>query len=127
MPLYGHELSESVDPLTAGLGSSVKLEKPNFIGQNALKTIHDRPNRPVRVGLKLSSRRIAREHSELFLGTERVGEVTSGTFSPTLDQSIAMAYVAAPFAAAGTAIEVDIRGKREAAEVVSLPFYKRRK
>lgn len=125
MPLYGHELSENVDPLTAGLGFAVKLEKANFIGRDALLKFKDQPNRPVRVGLKLESRRIAREHSEVFVGSERAGEVSSGTFSPTLEQSIAMAYVTKVHAKIGTSVEVDIRGKREPGIVVSLPFYKR--
>jgi aminomethyltransferase len=127
MPLYGHELSESIDPLTAGLGTSVKLDKPAFIGRDALANIAEQSNRSVRVGLKLASRRIAREHSEIFAGTDRVGEVTSGTFSPTLEQAIAMAYVTAEHAKVGSSVEIDIRGKREAAEVVALPFYKRAK
>ena len=127
MPLYGHELSENIDPLTAGLGSSVKLEKPDFIGRNALVRIADQSNRNVRVGLKLGSRRIAREHSEIFVGSDRVGEVTSGTFSPTLEQAVAMAYVSAEHSKIGSSVEIDIRGKREAAEVVALPFYKRAK
>lgn len=125
MPLYGHELSENVDPLTAGLGFAVKLDKPEFIGRDELTKIKALPNRPVRVGLQLGSRRIAREHSEVFLGNERIGQVTSGTFSPTLEQSIAMAYVAGPRSSTGTTLEVDIRGKRETATVVPLPFYKR--
>ena len=127
MPLYGHELSEAVDPLTAGLAMSVKLEKPNFVGRDRLVEIAQRTNRLVRVGLKLNSRRIAREHSDVCAGNERIGEVTSGTFSPTLDQSIAMAYVPMAYSVPGTSVEIDIRGKREAAEVVSLPFYKRAK
>ena len=127
MPLYGHELSESVDPLTAGLGSSVKLDKPEFAGREALAKIAEQANRKVRVGLKLGSRRIAREHSEIFAGTERIGEVTSGTFSPTLEQAIAMAYLTSEHSKVGTSVEVDIRGKRESAEVVALPFYKRAK
>ena len=125
MPLYGHELNENVDPLTAGLSFAVKLDKPNFIGRDALLKIKDRPNRPVRVGLKLASRRIAREHSEVYSGTDRIGEVSSGTFSPTLEQSIAMAYVSVEHSSVGTSVEVDIRGKRESAAVVPLPFYKR--
>lgn len=125
MPLYGHELSEDVDPLTAGLGFAVKLEKPEFIGREELIKFKALANRPVRVGLRLESRRIAREHSELFAGTERIGQVTSGTFSPTLEQSIAMAYVSPQHSAPGVRVEVDIRGKREAATVVALPFYKR--
>lgn len=125
MPLYGHELSENVDPLTAGLSFAVKFDKPDFIGRAALAKIKDVPNRPVRVGLKLASRRIAREHAEVYAGAVRVGEVTSGTFSPTLEQSIAMAYISPEYAAVGSAIEIDIRGKREAATVTALPFYKR--
>lgn len=125
MPLYGHELNENIDPLTAGLSFAVKLEKPNFIGQTALAAIKANPGDNVRVGLKLTSRRIAREHSEVYAGETRIGEVTSGTFSPTLEQSIAMAYINKSHAAPGTAIEVDIRGKREAATIVALPFYKR--
>ncbi|MBS0206499.1 MAG: glycine cleavage system aminomethyltransferase GcvT [Planctomycetes bacterium] len=125
MPLYGHELNENVDPLTAGLAFAVKLDKPDFIGRDALVKIKAEPNRPVRVGLKLASRRIARENAELYSGDVRIGQVTSGTFSPTLEQSIAMGYVDASHAATGTAVEVDIRGKREAATVVALPFYKR--
>lgn len=127
MPLYGHELSENVDPLTAGLGFAVKFDKPEFIGREALFVIKEQPNRPVRVGLQLESRRIAREHSEVFAGNERIGEVTSGTFSPTREQSIAMAYVASSCSAPGTEVEIDIRGKREPATVVPLPFYKRAK
>jgi aminomethyltransferase len=120
MPLYGHELLEEVDPLTAGLSFAVKLDKPDFIGKEALVKIKAQPNRPVRVGLKLASRRIAREHSELYVGDQRIGQVTSGTFSPTLELSIAMGYVDAAHSAVGTAIEVDIRGKREAATNASL-------
>lgn len=77
MPLYGHELSECIDPLTAGLKSSVKLDKSEFVGRDALLKIADREDRPVRVGIKLNSKRIAREHSEIFAADARIGEVTS--------------------------------------------------
>ena len=125
MPLYGHELNEDVDPLTAGLAFAVKLDKPDFIGREALLKIKNIPNRPMRVGLKLASRRIAREHAEVYVAETRIGQVSSGTYSPTLEQSIAMAYVDAACATVGTAVEIDIRGKRESATVVPLPFYKR--
>ncbi len=125
MPLYGHELSETIDPIMAGLGFAVKLDKPTFVGRESLLKIHEKADCPVRVGLKLASRRIAREHSELFVGPDRIGEVTSGTFSPTLERSVAMAYVAARFSMPATEIEVDIRGKREPATVVKLPFCQR--
>ena len=103
------------------------MDKPDFAGREALAKIAEQANRKVRVGLKLGSRRIAREHSEIFAGTERIGEVTSGTFSPTLEQAIAMAYLTSEHSKVGTSVEVDIRGKRESAEVVALPFYKRAK
>ena len=79
-----------------------------------------------RVGVELAGKRIAREGAVVFDGDQQVGRVTSGTFSPTLEKSIAMAYVAAVQVAAGTALTIDIRGQREPAKVVKLPFYKRR-
>lgn len=127
MPLYGHELSESIDPFTAGLDFAVKLQKPEFVGQLALQNIAQQTDRPVRVGLELAGRRIAREGAAVFSGETRIGEVTSGTFSPTLERAIAMAYVSRNCASTGTAVEIDIRGKREAAKVVPLPFYRRSK
>lgn len=125
MPLYGHELNEELDPFTAGVGFGARLDAGDFIGKPALLAAKERKDRPVRVGLELRGRRIAREHSAVFAGERRIGEVTSGTFSPTLEKSIAMASVAPTHSLIGTAVEVDIRGKREPATVVSLPFYKR--
>ncbi len=125
MPLYGHELSETIDPLTAGLGFAVKLDKPDFIGKEALLAIARRTDRRVRVGLELVGRRIAREGCAVYVGDTQVGEVTSGTFSPTLERSIAMAYLSPAHSNVGTTVEIDVRGKRETASVVALPFYKR--
>jgi len=125
MPLYGHELTEQMDPLTAGLSFAVKLEKADYPGRAALQAIRQQAGRPVRVGLMLASRRIARENAEVYVGEKRVGAVTSGTFSPTLEKSIAMAYLEPDLSSVGTSVEVDIRGKREQATVVPLPFYRR--
>lgn len=125
MPLYGHELNEATDPFTAGLNFAVHLNKAEFVGQTALAAIAAQPTPRVRVGLSLESRRIAREETPVYLGDRLVGTVTSGTFSPTLEQSIAMAYVDRDVAGLGTALEVDLRGRREAATIVGLPFYKR--
>jgi aminomethyltransferase len=127
MPLYGHELTENIDPLTAGLDFAVKFDKPDFIGKAALEKIAQQTDRKKRIGLVLAGKRIAREGSTVLHGDENIGVVTSGTFSPTLDKSIAMASVAPQVAAIGTPLEVDIRGKREIASVVKLPFYKRPK
>lgn len=127
MPLYGHELNETIDPFTAGLAFAVKLEKPgSFIGREALQKAKANTERQKRVGLELAIKRIAREGTEVFdTAGHKVGQVTSGTASPTLDKSIAMAYVGAASASPGTALEVDIRGQRVAAKIVKLPFYKR--
>jgi len=125
MPLYGHELTEEIDPITAGLDFGVKFDKPDFIGKTALQEIAQKTDRKQRVGLILAGKRIAREGANVMRGDETIGVVTSGTFSPTLDKPIAMAYVRPDQAAVGTALEIDIRGKREAATIVPLPFYKR--
>jgi aminomethyltransferase len=125
MPLYGHELNETVDPFTAGLAFGVRLDAGDFIGRAALVAARANPDRPRRVGLELAGKRIAREGALVFAGDQQIGRVTSGTFSPTLEKSIAMAYVSGAQSAVGTALSVDIRGQREAATVVKLPFYKR--
>jgi aminomethyltransferase len=125
MPLYGHELNETIDPFTAGLAFAVRLDGPDFLGRAALVAAKANASRPKRVGLELAGRRIAREGALVYAGQEHVGRVTSGTFSPTLEKSIAMAYVPAVQSAIGTALTIDIRGQREPASVVKLPFYKR--
>jgi aminomethyltransferase len=125
MPLYGHELNEDIDPFTAGLSFAVKLDKGEFLGREALAAAKSRADRPRRVGLELVGRRIAREGSGLYAGGREVGQVTSGTFSPTLGKPLAMGYVAREVSEVGTPLEVEIRGKREGAVVVKLPFYRR--
>ena len=123
MPLYGHEMDETVTPLEAGLDFAVKLQKPEFIGREALLAA-GAPGR-VRVGLKATGRGILREAQEVYCDGAKIGQTTSGTFAPYLKQAIAMALVDAGHAAPGTAVEVDVRGRRVAAEIVPLPFYKR--
>lgn len=125
MPLYGHEMDESTDPFTAGLSFGVRLKAGDFIGKDALVAKKAEENLPKRVGLELEGKRIAREGALLFSGDEQIGEVTSGTFSPTLEKAIAMGYVTQQHAELGTSLEVDIRGKRISATVVKLPFYSR--
>ena len=127
MPLYGHELTEETDPFQAGLGWAVKMEKGDFIGRDALARRRQDATRPLRVGLELEGKRIAREGCRVAREGQPIGRVTSGTFSPTLNKAIAMAYVAPEHAQSGTACEVDIRGKPAPARVVPLPFYHRKK
>ena len=127
MPLYGHELSENIDPFTAGVGFGVKLEAGDFHGRAALRELKPRARQSKRVGLELAGKRIAREGALVFMGDLQIGQVTSGTFSPTLEKSIAMAYIGSDSARQGIDVEIDIRGKREPAKIVTLPFYRRKK
>jgi aminomethyltransferase len=124
MPLYGHELSEQINPIQAELQFAVNLEDREFVGRPALLDAKGRCIRR-RVGLELIGKRVPREHYPVLRGDTVVGEVTSGTFSPTLQRPIAMAYVDAAAAVEGTELQVEIRGSREAAKVVRLPFYVR--
>ncbi len=123
MPLYGHEMDETVSPLEAGLDFAVKLDKADFIGKDALAAA-GAPKR-VRVGLAVTGRGIIREHQDIYIGERKIGQSTSGTHCPYLGRAVAMAMVNAEDAAVGTAVEADVRGRRVAAEIVPLPFYKR--
>lgn len=125
MPLYGHEMDENVDPLTAGLGFGVKLDKTDFLGKAALQAIKSRGVALQRVGLKLQGKRIARQGAQLVSGGQVVGQVSSGTYSPTMEASLAMGYLPQAVVKSGAAVEVDIRGQREPVQVVALPFYRR--
>jgi aminomethyltransferase len=127
LPLYGHELDEATTPLEAGLEWVVKLAKPDFIGREALLRQKEKGVERKLIGLELVDPGIARSHYPVFAGGKPTGEVTSGTKSPTLGKAIAMAYVRTEHAAAGTAVEVEIRERRARAQIVPLPFYKRQK
>lgn len=124
MPLYGHELSESIDPIQARLGWAVKKDG-DFIGRAALAARP--PDRPVRVGLALADKRIAREGFAVQDEDRVIGHVASGTFGPTLERSIAMAYVEPAAAAVGKECAVEVRQSRVPARVVPLPFYRRKR
>ena len=125
MPLYGHELSEEINPIQAGLRFAVQLRDREFIGRDALVQLKSDPEQPKRIGLEMNGRRVPREHYPILLGDQVVGEVTSGTFSPTLQKPIAMGYVRPDSADVGSELIVDIRGRHEPAQVVELPFYQR--
>jgi aminomethyltransferase len=125
MPLYGHELSESIDPLQAGLAWAVKFDKGDFLGREELLETKELDEKK-RVGLVLEGKRAAREGCTILQGNTPVGLVTSGSFAPTLQQSIAMAYVSIKASSPGTDLTVDIRGTPTPAKVVPLPFYKRK-
>lgn len=125
MPLYGHELSEAVNPIEAGLSFAVNLGGREFVGCEALERFARDANQPIRVGLQLDGKRVPRQGAAVFRGDEQVGTVTSGTFSPTFERPIAMAYVQPSAQATGSRLAADIRGTPHAAVVVPLPFYER--
>ena len=124
MPLYGHELGETIDPLSAGLAWAVDIGGKEFIGAEALREKMARGLKRRLVGLELEGRRIARQGTPVQQGGRVVGEVTSGTFSPTLQKSIAMAFVDSSIAE-GAEVAADLKGTLNPAKVVKLPFYKR--
>ncbi len=127
MPLHGHELSTELTPFHANLGRVVKLDKPgDFVGRKALAEVAENPPERTLVGLRGSERRAPR-HGYRVLDQEgaEVGTVTSGAPSPTLGHPIAMAYVDHSVGEPGTTLQVDIRGRSAAVEVVELPFYRR--
>jgi aminomethyltransferase len=127
MPLYGHELTETIDPFQAGLGWAVKWDKGPFIGRAALEAARSDTTRPVRVGLELDSPRAAREGCPILANGDKVGTVTSGSLSPWLKKSLAMGYVQPALASPGTPLAIDVRGTLLNATVVRLPFYRRPK
>ncbi|MEM9645905.1 MAG: glycine cleavage system aminomethyltransferase GcvT [Planctomycetota bacterium] len=125
MPLYGHELSESIDPLSAGLRFACNLNDRSFIGDAALRQLEKDGPSKVRIGLLPEGKRPARDGCEvLSVDGEMIGSVTSGGPSPTLQHPIAMARIDASHADA-TEFRIDVRGKQISARPASLPFYKR--
>lgn len=126
MCLYGHELDRQTNPLEARLGWSVKLNKDDFIGRAALlETKRQGPQRML-VGIEMLERGIPRSGYPLYHDGQQIGTLTSGAPGPTVRKNIGMGYVLAAYASPGTPVQVDIRGKQLAAQVVALPFYKRR-
>ena len=132
MPLYGHELDEKITPLEAGLAFAISWTNTNgdtrdFIGSEALTEIKHNGQQRQRIGLLIDGKRVGREGYAVLANGQEVGMITSGTFSPTLQRPIAMAYVEQQFAELGQILEVDIRGTSVPATVSNLPFYKRTK
>lgn len=126
MPLYGNELSADTTPYEAGLDTVVSLKKEEgFVGRAALEAAQAAGTERVLVGLKGLGRRAGRSGYPVFSGDTEIGTVTSGQPSPTLGYPVALAYVDRSHAEVGTAVEVDLRGKREPFEIVALPFYRR--
>ncbi|HXO36379.1 MAG TPA: glycine cleavage system aminomethyltransferase GcvT [Candidatus Acidoferrales bacterium] len=128
LPLYGHEISDTINVWEAGLDRFCKMEKPEFIGRAALEKGKAEGVKRTLVGLEMTERGIARDsYKVLNVAGREIGYVTSGSPSPFLKKNIALAYVPPEFAPVGTAVKVEIRGQGVGAQVVPTPFYKRPK
>jgi aminomethyltransferase len=125
--LYGHELDEQTNPLEARLGWTVKLDKGPFIGYEALQQVKAQGPQRLLVGIELQERGVPRGGYTLYTPQgQEIGNLTSGSPGPTVGKNIGMGYVKADHAQVGEQVQVDIRGKRCAAQIVALPFYKRK-
>jgi len=125
LPLYGHEISDKLTPLEAGLGAFVKLKKGvDFIGREALAALKEAGLSRRLVGFEMIDRGIPRQGYEIAKDGQVVGFVTSGSYAPTLGKNIGLGYVPVSLAAEGTELEVLIRGRALKAQVVPTPFYK---
>jgi aminomethyltransferase len=126
LPLYGHEISDTISVWEAGLDRFCKMEKPEFIGREALEKARKSGLKRTLVGLEMIERGIARDgYKVLDDGGKEIGYVTSGSYAPFLKKNIALAYVPPEFAVLGTTVKVEIRGQGVKAQVVPTPFYKR--
>jgi aminomethyltransferase len=127
LPLYGQEINETITPIEAGLGMFVKVEKGEFIGRDVLsRQKEEGPPRKL-VGFEMIERGIPRTHYEVQAEGKRIGEVTSGTFSPTLKKNIGLALIERAYAQTGQELDILIRNKKVKAVIVPTPFYKRKK
>jgi aminomethyltransferase len=125
-PLNGSDLSPQRNPIEAGLGFFVDLTKPNFIGREALLKTKENGSPEKLVAFRMQTKGPPpRPHYSVFDNGERVGEVTSGTLSPSLNYGIGMAYVSAPHATIGTRIDIEIRGQKFPATIEKKPLYKK--
>jgi aminomethyltransferase len=128
LPLYGHEISDSINVWEAGLDRFCKMEKPEFIGRPALEHAKTVGLKRTLVGIEMVERGIARDGYKVLDDSGReIGYVTSGSYAPFLKKNIALAYVPMEFSAIGSSVKVEIRGQGVKAQVVPSPFYKRPK
>jgi aminomethyltransferase len=130
MPLYGHELDEETTPVEAALDFALTLKERTFPGRDVLAGQKQNGVKKIRVGLTIDGKRPPREGYSIYMAGAKadaapIGKVTSGTYAPTLQRSIAMGYVPPSQSGPGTTVEIDLRGTRVVATVVKLPFYKR--
>ena len=121
--LYGNDIDETTHPLEAGLGWITKLKKGDFIGRAVIEKAKTGGLKRMLVGLEVDGRVPARHGYDVIKDGNKIGTVTSGTFSPSLQKAIAMAYVSKEWAAEGSSLEISARGRSLTARVVKTPFY----
>lgn len=126
LPLYGHEITETITPLEADLGYFVKLDKADFIGRDALRAQKAKGLTRQLCGIEMVERGIPRADHAIFDDDRQIGHVTTGSYSPTLRKNIGLALLDLPYTALGTIVEVGIRDKHLKAKVVPKPFYQKR-
>jgi glycine cleavage system T protein (aminomethyltransferase) len=128
LPLYGHEISDTINVWEAGLDRFCKMEKPEFIGRDALEKAKAAGIKRTLVGLEMTERGIARDEYKVQDESGReIGYITSGSPAPFLKKNVALAYVPVENSAVGTKVKIEIRGQAVGAVVVPTPFYKRPK
>jgi len=128
LPLYGHEISDTINVWEAGLDRFCKMDKAEFIGRDALEKTKNEVIKRMLAGLEMAERGIARDGYKVLDEEGReIGYVTSGSYAPFLRKNIALAYVPPEFANVGSTLNVEIRGQGVKAQVVPTPFYKRPK
>ncbi|GIW07578.1 MAG: aminomethyltransferase [Dehalococcoidia bacterium] len=125
LPLYGNELDRTTNPYEAGLGWTVKLAKPAFIGKEALIAVKASGPARTLVGFRVEDRGIARHGHPVLVDGQPAGVVTSGSYTPTVDAAIGMAYLPTPAAVVGAPIQIVVRDRPLAARIVPRPFYRR--
>src|SRR6185369_2783251 len=128
LPLYGHEISDTINVWEAGLDRYCKMEKGDFVGRAALDKAQAAGVTRTLVGLEMTDRGIARDDYKVLDDSGRpIGYVTSGSYAPFLKKNIALAYVPPNFSTIGGTVRVEIRGQGVKAQIVQTPFYKRPK
>jgi len=125
LPLYGQEIDKDITPLEAGLGVFVKLNKEDFIGKEALVKQKESGIPRKLVGFEMIDRGIARSHYEVEAGGEKIGFVTTGSFSPSLKKNVGLALIDTKYANEGGEIEVLVRNKKLKAKIIKKPFFRK--
>jgi aminomethyltransferase len=124
MMLYGNDIDQTTNPLEAGLGWIVKLDKGNFVGKVPIQRMKEEKPRRRLAAFELLDAGFPRPHYEIQKDGKKMGEVTSGTFSPSLNKGIGLGYVPREHSKVDTGLDIMIRGKAYKAVVVKPPFYK---